>query len=199
MRTMRDTVRWLVVGIFAAVIAGCATEPPPDSFAQLRYTHLPKIELAAASVEVVQSYRSPAKAPNIEHQLPTPPGTAAAQWARDRLHAAGGTNLVRVSILDASVIEVPLKRSEGLRGVITTDQSERYDGTLQIRIEMLAPDRRRLAMVESRATRSRSVAENITLAERERVWFRLTEDMMNDINTSLETQIRQYFAQWLVR
>lgn len=196
---MKDAFRWLIVAMLAALVAGCATEPPPDRFAELRYTHLPRIDLAVANVEVMESYRAPARAPNVEHQFPTPPGTAAARWARDRLHAAGGANLVRVSILDASVIEVPLKRSQGLRGLVTTDQSERYDGTLHIRVEMLAPDGRRLAMVESRATRSRSVAENITLAERERVWFRLTEDMMNDINTSLESQIRQHFANWLAR
>ncbi len=196
---MRGALRWLVLGLLAAAPGGCATEPPPDSFARLRYTHLTRIDLAAASLEVARSYRAPAKPPNIEHRFPTPPGLAAAQWARDRLRAAGGVNLVRVSVLNASVIEVPLTRTSGLRGLFTTDQSERYDGTLHIRIEMLAPDGRQLAMVESRAMRSRSVPEDITLADREKVWFRLTEDMMNYINTSLENQIRQYFAKWLER
>ena len=160
---------------------------------------MPRIELAVASIEVTQSYRAPSKAPNIEHHFPTSPGITAAQWARDRLRAAGGGNLVRVTISRASVVEVPLKPSGGLRGLLTNDQSERYDGTLEIRIEMLAPGGRRLAMVKSLATRSRSVPEDITLAAREKVWFRLTEDLMNDINTSLETQIRQYFTKWLVR
>lgn len=196
---IRQVLRWLVPVIFTAALAGCATEPPSSSFAELRYTHLPRISLAAASLEVAQLYRAPGKAPNVEHRFPTSPGAAAARWARDRLRAAGGSNLVRVSILNASVIEVPLERSSGLQGMFTKDQAERYDGTLQVRIEMLAPNRRRLAMVESRATRSRSVSEDITLAERERVWFRLTEDMMNDINSSLESQIRKYFADWLVR
>jgi hypothetical protein len=62
---------------------------------------------------------------------------------------------------------------------------------------MIGPDGRQLAMVSSRATRSRSVPENITLAERERVWFRLTESMMNDLNLALEQQIREHFARWL--
>ena len=195
---MRQALHRLVPVIVAFALAGCATEPPGGSFAELRYTHLPRINLAAASLEVAQLYRAPGKAPNVEHRFPTSPGAAAARWARDRLHPTGGGNMVRVSILDASVIEVPLERSGGVRGVFTTDQSERYDGTLQVRIEMLAPDRRQLAMVESRAKRSRSVPENITLAEREKVWFRLTEDMMNDINGSLESQIRKYFTAWLV-
>lgn len=182
----------------AFALAGCATEPPGSSFAELRYTHLPRIDLKAASLEVAELYRPPGKAPNVEHRFPTSPAAAAARWARDRLHPVGGTDLIRVSILNGSVIEVPLKRTNGLRGVFTNDQAERYDGTLHVRIEMLAPDGRQLAMVESRATRSRSVAEDITLAEREKVWFRLTEDMMNDINRSLESQIRKYFTRWLV-
>jgi len=196
---IRHALRGLVPLIVAVALAGCATEPPGSSFAELRYTHLPRIDLAAAGLEVTQLYRAPGQAPNVEHRFPVPPGAAAARWARDRLHAAGGANLVRVSILNASVIEVPLKRSTGLTGVLTNDQAERYDGTLHVRIEMLAPDRRQLAMVESQATRSRSVAEDITLAEREKVWFRLTEDMMNDINRSLDSQIRKYFTDWLVR
>jgi len=191
--------RWLAAAICAIALAGCATEPPIESFAELRYTHLPRIELAAASLEVAQAYQSPGKAPNVEHLFPTPPGKAAAQWARDRLRAAGGPGRVRVTVQRASVVEVPLPRTEGLRGMFTTDQSERYDGTLAMRIEMLAPDGRQLAMVESQAKRSRSVAENITLAERERMWFRLTEDMMNDLNASLEAQLRKHFTAWLVR
>lgn len=197
--TINGALRGLAIGLLAAAIAACATEPPPDSFAELRYTHLPRIDLRAASLSVSQTYQPPAKPPNIEHRFPTPPGEAAAQWARDRLRAVGGENRVRVTVPQASVVEVPLKRTTGLPALFTTDQSERYDGTLEIRIEMLAPNGRRLAMVESRATRSRSVPENITLAEREKVWFRLTEDMMNDLNRSLEAQLREHFAPWLAR
>ena len=125
------------------------------------------------------------------------PAAAAAQWARDRLFATGGPNLVRVTVQDASVVEVPLKRATGIGAMFTTEQTERYDGVLDIRIDLLAPDGRNLATVTSRATRSTTTAEDLTLLEREKVWFRLTEAMMNDINASLERQIKDHFANWI--
>lgn len=194
---MRNRIRPVVAFALAMIAAGCETTLPPRSFPDLRYTHLPPIRLDAVRVDVVQQYQSPGKAPHVEHEFPVRPAEVAERWARDRLQAAGVNNIVRATIVDGAVVEVPLQRSTGVRGAFTTDQSERYDGALELRIEMIGPDGRQLAMVSSRATRSRSVPENITLAERERVWFRLTESMMNDLNLALEQQIREHFARWL--
>ena len=37
-----------------------------------------------------------------------------------------------------------------------------------------------------------SIAEGVSLNDRERVWFEMTEAMMNDLNTSLQRQINQH-------
>ena len=196
-RPMRNRIRLVVAVALAVVVGGCETTLPPRSFPDLRYTHLPPVRLDAVRVDVIQQYQSPGKEPNVEHEFPVRPAEVAAHWAQDRLQAAGVDNIVRVTVVDGAVVEVPLKQSTGVRSVFTTDQSERYDGALELRIEMIGPDGRQLAMVSSRATRSRSVSENITLAERERVWFRITESMMNDLNLALEQQIREHFARWM--
>ena len=60
-----------------------------------------------------------------------------------------------------------------------------------------AADGRRRASVTSRAERSRTVAENISIQDREKVWFEMTEAMMNDLNASLDRQIRKNFAPYL--
>ncbi len=180
-------------------LAACETTPVPRAFADLRYGHLRPIRLNAERVTVVQQYKSSTVKPHVEAEFPVEPARVAAQWARDRLRATGAGNVVRATIVDGAVVEVPLQRSTGLTGVFTTDQSERYDATLEVKIQMLAPDGRELASVVSRASRSRSVPENISLAEREKVWFGLTEAMMNDLNGSLERQILEHFAPWLTR
>lgn len=182
--------------LFGALTA-CETTLPPRAFPELRYNHLAPIRLDAVRVDVIETYRSAGTKPYVEHEFPTRPATVAAQWGRDRLIAAGVNNVVRVTIVNGAVVEVPLKRTTGVTGVFTTDQSERYDGTLEIKIEIIGSDGRQLASVSAQAKRSRTVPENITLAERERGWFRMTESMMNDLNLSLERQIRQHFATWL--
>jgi len=191
--------RMILVATAAGLLAACSTTVPPGGFPDLAYSHLPPINLAVARVDVVQEYRPPGKKPNVEHLFPVVPALAAERWARDRLKAVGGEGVARVTISRASAVEVPLNRTPGLPGVFTTDQSERYDAVIEIKIDILAGDGREAASVAARAERRRTVPENITLLGREKVWFEMTEAMMNDLNASLERQIQENFGRWLVR
>lgn len=185
--------------LFAALLlaAGCETEVPRPGFPELAYSHLPPIRLDVARIEVVQRYRPPARKPNVEHLFPVVPAMAAERWARDRLKAAGSAGVARVTVVYAGVVEVPLKRTGGLAGMFTTEQSERYDGAIEVSIDVLDGAGRTMASVSSRAERRRTVPEDITLLGREKVWFELTEAMMNDLNISLERQIREHLGRWL--
>ncbi len=126
----------LTVGLFG-LLAACETAVPTKQFPDLRYTHLPAISLAVSRVEVVEQYQSSTVKPHVEAEFPVLPARAASQWVKDRLSAVGGTDIVRATVTKASVVEVPLKRSSGVRGAFTKDQSERYDATLAVKIEIL--------------------------------------------------------------
>lgn len=195
---MRTVSGIFLAGLAILMITGCASTPAPRLFGDLRYDHLAPIRIDAVRVDVVEKYRSRSEAPNVETRFPLLPATVAAQWPRDRLRAVGGNNTIRATILRAAVVEVPLKRSGGIRGLVTNEQSERYDGEIEMLLEIIGPGGRQLASVSSRATRSRSVAENISLAQREKIWFTMLEAMMNDLNASLERQIRENFRPWLL-
>jgi hypothetical protein len=54
-------------------------------------------------------------------------------------------------------------------------------------------------MVSSRAQRSRTVPEDVTLNDREKVWFEMTEALMNDLNASLERQIYYNMGDFVLR
>lgn len=183
--------------VIAAGLAGCETPVPKPVFPDLTYGHLPPIRLKVARIEVVPAYVSPAKKPNVEHLFPVAPAVAAARWLRDRLQAVGGRGLVRATVLQGGVVEVPLEKTTGLRGVFTVDQSERYDAVLEVRIRIIREDGSEAAMVTSRAERSRTVAEDITPYAREKIWFAMTEAMLNDLNAQLERQIRTHFTGYL--
>jgi hypothetical protein len=185
----------LAAALAAAGMAGCDTTVPRAHFPELAYDHLAPMSLAVGQVEVVQEYRPPAAPPNVEHLFPIPPAETAERWVRDRVKAVGGPGQVRAVIVTASVVEVPLERRGGIRGAFTTEQSERYDAELEVRLDLESGGA--TASVSSRAERRRTVPENISLADREKVWFEMTEAMMNDINASLERQIRENFGPWL--
>jgi hypothetical protein len=140
----------------------------------------------------VDEYQEPLRPPNVDHLFPTPPERAMRRWATDRLVASGTPDrYARFVIQDAKVIESELPRTEGVRGAFTTDQTQRYDLTLSAALEIREERGNfRAGFVSANTSRSRTVAEDITVNDRERIWFEMLEQAMNDLNAELERQIR---------
>lgn len=193
--SIHRAVAVVLLAVFA--LAGCETVVPQPRFPELSFSHLRPIRLDVARIEIVSEYRPSTAKPNVEHLFPVKPEAVVRRWAKDRLWPAGPAGVARMTIKRAGVVEVPLKRTSGLRGMLTTDQSERYDGVIEVEIRIFGAGGKQRGIVRSRAERSRSVAEDITLHERETVWFQMTEAMMNDLNSSLEKQIRSHLQAML--
>jgi len=179
------------------LLTGCATEVQKPGFSQITFAHLQPISLNVARIEVENRYVSPATRPNVEHEFPVSPAAVASNWGRDRLRAVGQSGVARVVVRRASVVEVPLKRTTGVTGAFTRDQSERYDAIIDMMVELRDADGNVRVTAESTAKRSRSVSENVSLIEREKIWFEMTETMMSDLNTALENQVRIHMKEWI--
>jgi hypothetical protein len=179
------------------LLTGCATEVQKPGFSQISFEHLQPISLNVARIEVENRYVSPTTRPNVEHEFPVSPAAVASNWGRDRLRAVGQSGVARVVVRRASVVEVPLKRTTGVTGAFTRDQSERYDAIIDMMVELRDADGNVRVTAESTAKRSRSVSENVSLIEREKIWFEMTETMMSDLNTALENQVRIHMKEWI--
>ncbi len=181
----------------AVLLAGCETTVQKPAYPQISFAHLPKLPVNVARVEVENRYVSPAAAPNVEHLFPVSPSASALNWGRDRLSPEGAGGVARVVLKRASVVEVPLQRTGGIKGAFTTDQSERYDAVMEMAVQMLDESGNVRATVEAATKRSRTVPENLSINEREKVWFEMTENLMADLNAALESQIREHMKSWL--
>ena len=179
------------------LLTGCATEVQKPGFSQISFAHLQPISLNVARIEVENRYVSPATRPNVEHEFPVSPAAVASNWGRDRLRAVGQSGVARVVVRRASVVEVPLRRTTGVTGAFTRDQSERYDAIIDMMVELRDADGNVRVTAESTAKGSRSVSENVSLIEREKIWFEMTETMMSDLNTALENQVRIHMKEWI--
>lgn len=198
MRPPRATGPVLVVIALLGAVAACGqTAANRPVYPELTYGHLPPIRLDVASVEIVDDYESPLRPPNVEHEFPVTPAAAARRWAKERLKAVGQSGVARAIVRDASVVEVDLKQKGGLTGLFTTEQSQRYDARLVMEIEIRSERGFKDAFVSAEAKRSRTVPENLTLNEREKVYFKITEAVMGDLNAQLEKQINQHLARYL--
>jgi hypothetical protein len=167
------------------VVAGCAT-PPPERIPPLNFSGRGVIALDVASIQIVEEYQSPMARPHVDHLAPTPPRLAVRRWVADRLRAVGRRGSVEVIIKDASIVEVELPRTEGVKGLFTTDQSQRYDGRIEVKIVAQAPDRLTAGYAQAAASHSNTVPEDISLAGREEVWNTQVREMMNDLDDRLE-------------
>jgi hypothetical protein len=202
MPTLRRSfvLRLSAVAAFAAVLGACSTAtPPPRQFPELRFTHMAPITLTAQGPEVVAQYQPPLREPNVEHILPLPPERAIRTWVQDRLRTTGvGDDRVRVIIRDASVVEVPLEVKEGVVDFFTDDQEVRYDARMEIVAELLDTGGRQKAETVVTGFRSRTFNEDASLREREKMWYELVEKLMQDVDVSLEKNIRTYFRDALM-
>lgn len=181
----------------AGLVSACAVDDPSNRFAQITYQHLPDITLDVGEIQIEQAYVTPGREPNVDHRFPVQPKDAAARWAQDRLVAGGDRLTFRYIVREASAVETELPRTSGVKGMLTTDQSERYE--THIVIEMQVLDGRSVqGTATAEVSRSITVPEDISLNERERVWYRLTEDSMNDLNDQLEETIKSAFFPYIV-
>jgi len=193
---MKPLIRFVLLSMIFT-LAGCETPIPRRDFPEMTFTHLPPISLDVARIDVVQLFDPPLKPPHVEHEMPLQPHMAVSRWVSDRLKPTGSGGQAKVTIRDASVIEERLKSVGGIRGAFTTEQSERYVGKIEVEIEAVGGKGLRAASAVARTQRSRTIAEDATLRQRESFWFEMTERMMRDFDRTFEAQIRQHLTAFL--
>ncbi len=181
---------FLLLPSLALLASACDTPPKRRDFATLTFQDRPSIRLDVAQIEIVQAYKAPGQAPNVDHLFPQKPLDVATAWGRDVLRAVGQRGMATYTILDASATETRLPRSTGVTQVFKNEQSDRYDLKIAVRLDINNPVLRAIGEAQASASRSQTVAEDMTLNEREAVWFEMTESAMRELDQKLEAAIR---------
>ncbi|HYC04018.1 MAG TPA: hypothetical protein VED40_12015 [Azospirillaceae bacterium] len=173
------------LGLAPLAVPAAAQQAPGFGFTQGE-----PIVLDVAEIEVSNDYAPPMKEPNVEHMVPVTPAESVRLWVQDRLKAGGSSGRARVVIRRASVVEVPLERTGGIKGWFTKDQSERYEGRLEVEVHVDQPGRRFNGYTTASVVRTTSVAEDVSVAERERTWLTLVREMAQDLDQQLTAGIK---------
>ncbi len=179
----------------ALALAACLNAPPPPRFPDIRFNQEPPIQLDVARVEIVSAFQPSFALPDVEHEFPIPPQRALENLAKDRLQAIapGSRRVARFTIVDASVRETELPRREGLKADFTVQQAERYDGQFEIRLDIIDENCVIARTATARATRTRSVAEDITPNERDQVWYEMSDQLAHSADQVLEQYVDASF------
>ncbi len=190
-------MRLILFVSLAFVLIGCTPSPQMPEPLGLAYLANKPLRLNVARIEVVKQYQSSSKPPHIENELPIPPTAMIQQWTQDRLLSVGKTGYAVVTIEEASVVEIPLKGTKGLRGYFTVDQSEQYDVKLSVKIEIFDDLGQSKGSAYARAQGSRTVSENFTLGQRRKVWIHMMEKIMNTLNEELDRNMQAHLGSYL--
>lgn len=189
----------LVVAVAAALVVGACqnAKPPMQKLPEISFANLRPFQLDVGQLEIVSEFVTPGRSPHVEHLMPVSPEGAAQRWAQDRLKPVGRVGSARVVIKDAKVVEVPLAIDKGLAGAFKKEQEIRYDAALSVAVQIL--DARGMVQGETvaQATRSRTVAEGITLNERDRVLYDISESLVKDIDQQMAQLIQSYLGRWV--
>ena len=173
--------------------AACSTPLEKSILPEITFEGQPKLTFAASSVETILEYQPTAQPPHIELAIPQPPASVATRWTRDRIALDNSQqNRVTVIVKKASVTEVDLKKTPGLRGSFTEDQVARFDTEVEMAVEVRDARGFRVGEATASARRSNSMGEKATLNDRDRLIHALVRETMMAVNRELERNIRQY-------
>jgi hypothetical protein len=177
----------------------CAEPPVPLSFPPISFAPRGTFRFEAARLEVAIEYQAPFAPPNVEHLFAQTPESALRRWASERIAVSGtGERFVRFVVLDARVTETNLPRATGIRATFTNEAAQQYDGRIEVAVEVRQQRANyRDGIAAAVAVRQRSVLENISLNDRERVWYDLTLEMMRDIDSELDRQVNANLTRFL--
>ena len=179
------------------LVSACESYPRNSVNRDVSFAHLKPYFLDVASLEIVNTYKSPYEDPYVEHLVPIPPSTAARQWAIHLLQPVGKEGVVRVTISDAQIVGEALGVNQDFKSLFTTEQAVRYHARIEITIDILDERHISRAYASGEATTSNTVSEDASLAERDEILIELTETLLGTFNAAIAPQIEQFFAPYL--
>lgn len=187
----------LLVSLVLVLISTACTPVKTTSLADLTFKHLQPISLKVSNILVVSKASPVEKGATIHHKLHITPHDALKTWAKDRLRSIGHRRTARFTILDAKIIETNVKNRGDFADLFKLQASEKYDVSVKAKIEIIDISGLPIATAVAAADWSQSVREDVSLIERQQVWFNITEKTLNQFNKEMEDAMQLYMAEHL--
>lgn len=172
------------------LLAACSSTPPPPSFAPITFTDWPPMRVNAPSISIQEDFVSPLAPPHVEYEMPVRPVELVRAWVRDRLRPIGTTGTFRVIIKDASVVAEKLPTKGGIEGALTTQQGTNLIAKISVELDYDQPNQGS-ATATVNIYRTQTLAEDLSINDRDKAYYRLAKDLAADLNKELEASIMQ--------
>ncbi|MBU6474362.1 MAG: hypothetical protein KGL10_04080 [Alphaproteobacteria bacterium] len=182
--------------LLAVLLAGCTAGPPPTVLPDMTFANMQPIRVNAAQVVVVDAYKSPLKPPDVEYLFATPPDVAAQKLLKRQLVAAGSADELRAVIEEASVVRTDLPAHSSLTGFLMQAPAVELKAVMKVRFELVDPAAPDIVLghAEVIAHREKTIDEGLSPDGRARAWFDLTEELMDNLDTGMQSIVKKTFG-----
>jgi hypothetical protein len=97
------------------------------------------------------------------------------------------------------VTETDLKRETGLTALMTKEQAERYDARIAVELRIYNSLDEVVGKADAEAVRTRSIAEDATINDREQLWYDMTKDLMTELDRQLDKTIKSVLSPYVLQ
>lgn len=185
-------------GMAVLMLSGCFTSEVRDEWPPLSYGTPAPVTVSAVRIDIIDAYRPPMGAPNVDHLFKVTPSQAAQELVRQKVLAGGSTHLLRVIVEEASVRRQTLQQEKGMLSLFSSEPEEKFDARVALRFELaedLAPDIV-LGRASVVATRERTLKGGATLAEREKAYHGIVQALLEDLAQGVSTTVGGTFGKY---
>ena len=187
----------ILLSLFAVLLLSACVEVAPDTRPpDMTFENYSPVVLNVAKIEVIDRYHPPLREPNIEHNFPLSPAAAAKKLAEKILVAAGTRDILHVYIEDASVVREEILQENKIWDIFDHKPAERLKAKVLLRFELVSFDAPDIVIghAEVIAKRNKELLRGISMADRDRAYFSLTGDLMDDVSDGMKNVVRSTFG-----
>jgi len=154
------------------------------------------ISINASEIEIDNRYEMSRSEPHVEHFFPISLETTMKNLIDSKLLALGNSNKLRVVIDDLSVIREKLPEDTSFIGTFRKQPTHVLKSRVVMRFELVDKDRPDVILGHSTlvAKRDKPIFSGMSVAEKEHVYYQLTESLVDDVYKGFADTVQKYFG-----
>ncbi len=179
------------------LLSSCIDLSVPTAGPAPNFKRYQPIYMNVSGIEVLEEYKSPMRAPNVEHTMPYSPADAMQIWVKQRLRAAGGDKTMQVIIKDASVIGKARPNAGGFFNMFSSAPDHDYNARLEVEMRIYGDAALSEASISVVATRTLEMNQNAGARARDQKFRAMIDEMMTTVNAEMEKNIFQHLGAYV--
>ena len=177
----------------------CSNISSDYSKVKLNFEHIDSLNLSVSKIEILNKYQPTLSRPNVEHLFKISPSKLISDYSKKKFLLKGGINNLQIIIEEASVIET-IKENKKIiiNNILYKEKLVNYKCKFRLRIKLKSEEGLTESYILVSTIIYKTTKSNITLNERDKIFFEINESMILKLDSEINKQARKYFMNDIV-